>query len=133
MPLRCPVLRDLYGPLRMLCGLGNIRTIGGAISVRSVVQGLTGSCEARKCTLGLYLPSQTDYVTFDPLGLGRLLTGLLWQEIAGSPCLKVVHAQPSSAAGYTAHFKIFRNIVRTRNACRVISHALTQVWPLRGP
>ena len=53
-------------------------------------------------------------------------------EIAGSPCLNVVHAQPS-AAEYTAEFKILRNIVRTRNACREISNMFTQAWPLTGP
>ena len=76
-----------------------------------------------------------DYVTFDLLGPGSqkdYLLGFYGHEIAGSPCLKVVHAQPS-ATGYTAQFKILRNIVRTRNACRVISHVFTQVWPLRGP
>ena len=32
---------------------------GLTIPVRSVVQGITGSGEARECTLGLYLPSHT--------------------------------------------------------------------------
>ena len=72
-----------------------------------------------------------DYMTFDLLGPGRLLTGYLWAEIAGSSCLKVVHAQPS-VTGYTAQFRILRKIVRTRNACRVISHVFTQAWPLHG-
>ena len=47
--------------------------VGLGITVRRVVQGLTGSGEARECTLWLYLPSQHDYVTSDPLGSGRLL------------------------------------------------------------
>ena len=87
------------------------------------------SGEARECTLRLYLPSQTRlcdiwHRTFD---IGRLLA-FYGHEIAGSPCLKVVHAQ-SSAEGYTAQFKILRNIVRTRYACRVISHMFTQLGP----
>ena len=45
----CSVLQEPYGPVRCHVCLGT--------AVRSVVQGLTGSGEGRKCTLGLYLPS----------------------------------------------------------------------------
>ena len=111
------VLPEPYGPVR-ICWLGNTRTISGV--------GPYGADEAHECTLGLYLPSQT-HVIFDPLGSGRLLA-FYGYEIAGSRCLKVVHAQPS-IAGYTAQFKILRNILRTRYACRVISHVFTQLGP----
>ena len=42
-------------------GMGtSVRSRAGlGVSVRSVVQGLTGSGEARECMLGLFLPSQT--------------------------------------------------------------------------
>ena len=58
---------------------------------------------------GYIYQTKQDYVMFDTLGQGRLLSGLLGQEIVDSPSLKVVHAQ-ASVAGYTSHFKIFRNI-----------------------
>ena len=117
------VLRESYGPVR-IAGLG--------ISVRSVVQGLTGSGEARECTLGLYLPSQTRLCDMWPIRARKTTNWLsMGTKSLVAHVLKVVHAQPS-AAGYTAKFKI-RNIVRTRNACRVTSHVLTQAWPLRGP
>ena len=53
-------------------------------------------------------------------------------EIAGSPCMKVMHAQ-TSAAGYTAKFKILRPIVRNHYACCVISHVFTEAWGTEAP
>ena len=81
------VLRELYGPVRIPCGLVNIHTTGGAGALRR-------PASARS---GYIYQAKHDYVTFDPLGPGRLLTGLLWHEIAGSLFLKVIHAQPSAA------------------------------------
>ena len=108
------VLQEPYSPVQMLCPYDQwCRALRGP--VRPVSAGL-----------GYIYQAKQDYVTFDPLGPTRLLTGLLWVEIVGSPCLEVVHAQ-SSAVGYTApaQYKILRNIVWTRNACLVISHGNT--------
>ena len=59
------VVRESYGPARKPCGLGNTRTINGA-----------GPYGVR---WGPRVHGRViDYVTFDPLGPGRLLTGLLW-------------------------------------------------------
>ena len=60
-----------------------------------------------------------DYVTSDQLGPTRLVTGLLWVEIIGSPCLKVVHAK-SSAMGCMApaQFKILET------SCGLAMHAV---------
>ena len=106
---------------------------GLGISVWSVVQGLTGSGEDRECTLGLYLPSQTRLCDIWPVSARKTTN---WPSMGTKSlvahCLKVVHAQPS-AAGYTAQFKILRNIVRTHYECRVVSHMFTQAWTLRGP
>ena len=62
-------VRTPEGPLWIPYGHGNIRPFsfagtvrsraGLGIPVRSMVQGLTWSGEARECTLALHLPSQT--------------------------------------------------------------------------
>ena len=64
------VLRKLYGPVRMPCGLGNTRTISGGVLWGPVRPGSARSC--------FIYQAKHEYVTFDPLGAGRLLNGLLW-------------------------------------------------------
>ena len=72
-----------------------------------------------------------DYVTFDfrarkttnwPSMGTNSFVGHVWK-------LYILNLRP----GVPAQFKILRNIVRTRNACRVISHGFTQVLALTGP
>ena len=62
------VLRECTVPCGCRSGLG--------IPARSFVQGLTEFGEARE--LGYIYQAKHDYVTFDPLVPGKLLTGLLW-------------------------------------------------------
>ena len=45
---------------------------------------LQGPVRPASARSGYIYQAKHDYVTFDPLGPGKLLTGLLWHEIAGS-------------------------------------------------
>ena len=61
-----------------------------------------------------------DYVTFAPLGPGIILTGLIWARNRWEPMFENCTCSTFSRGIYDT-IKILRNIVRTRNACRVIS------------
>ena len=66
------VLREPYDPVRTPCGLGNICAISGA---GPLIRDLVRPASARSDYI---YQAKHDYVTSDPLGPGRLLTGLLW-------------------------------------------------------
>ena len=66
------VLREPYGPVRMPCGLENPH---GYDQWCRALRGPVMRASARSAYI---YQAKQDYVTFDPLGPGRLLSGLLW-------------------------------------------------------